>query len=95
MDNTKEEALAGIRKKLKSMLVDELSLDDIKPEEIKDDEVLFGAGLGLDSLDAVEIVVLLQRNFGVEVKDMEQGKELFYSIDTLANFIYDNTSGKG
>lgn len=86
----KEQELAAIRKSLKEMIVKDLSLEDVKPEDIKDNEVLFGEGLGLDSLDAVEIVVLLQRNFGVEVKNMEQGKEIFYSIDTIANYIYEN-----
>ena len=86
----KEQELAAIRTSLKEMIVKDLSLEDLKPEDIKDNEVLFGEGLGLDSLDAVEIVVLLQRNFGVEVKNMEQGKEIFYSIDTIANYIYDN-----
>jgi acyl carrier protein len=90
MDESKEKNLAEIRKILKALLVENLSLEDIQPEDIKDDEILFGDGLGLDSLDAVEIVVLLQRNFGLEVKDMKQGREIFYSIDTLARYIYEN-----
>jgi acyl carrier protein len=90
MEDQKEKELPEIRKKLKKLLVENLSLEGIKPEEIKDDEILFGEGLGLDSLDAVEIVVLLQRNFGIEVKDMKEGRKIFYSIDTLANYVYEN-----
>lgn len=90
MEESKEKNLDEIRKLLKQLLVENLSLEDILPEDIKDDEILFGDGLGLDSLDAVEIVVLLQRNFGLEVKDMKQGREIFYSIDTLARYIYEN-----
>lgn len=72
------------------MLVENLGLEDIIPEEIKDDEPLFGEGLGLDSLDTVEIVVILQRNFGLEFKDMERGEQVFYSIDTLSKYIKEN-----
>ncbi|MCP5003678.1 MAG: acyl carrier protein [Planctomycetes bacterium] len=86
--------LEETRSKLKVLLVDHLSLEDIKPEDIKDDEILFGEGLGLDSLDAVEIVVLLQRNFGLEVKDMNKGREIFYSVDTLAQYVVNNIENK-
>ena len=94
MTENNDQRLAEIRKKVKELLVEELSLEDITPEEIKDDEVLFGEGLGLDSLDAVEIVVLLQRNFGIEIQDMEKGREIFFSIETLSRHIYENSSDK-
>lgn len=89
----KEIKLAEIREKLKVLLVDQLALDDVTPEEINDDDELFGEGLGLDSLDAVEIVVLLQRNFGLEVKDMEKNREVFRTISTLADYVYEKSEG--
>jgi len=83
--------LLDLKNKLKKLLVENLALEDINPEDIGDDEVLFGEGIGLDSLDAVEIVVILQRHFGLEIKDMKEGQKVFYSLETLARYIHENT----
>ncbi|WP_020677807.1 phosphopantetheine-binding protein [Geopsychrobacter electrodiphilus] len=76
-----------IKAKLKQILIEELNLEDVTPAEIADDAPLFGEGLGLDSLDAVELVVVIQKHFGVEIKDMEEGRPALQSINTLAAFI--------
>lgn len=76
-----------IKAKLKQVLIEELNLEDLEPDEIEDDAPLFGDGLGLDSLDAVELVVVIQKHFGVEIKDMEEGRPALQSINTLAAFI--------
>ena len=76
-----------IKEQLKKIIIEELNLEEISPEDIEDDAPLFGEGLGLDSLDAVEIVVLLEKHFGVEVKSLDEGREAFRSINTLAAYI--------
>ncbi len=90
MKNENKKSLEEIRKGLKELLVVNLALEDITPEEIEDDGVLFGEGLGLDSLDAVEIVVLLQRNYGLEISDEAQAREIFQTINTMAQWVYEN-----
>jgi acyl carrier protein len=87
----REEDLAEIRKKLKTLLVENLNLQDVAADQIQDDAPLFGGDIGLDSLDAVEIVVILQRHFGVEIKDMDVGRKVFESVNTLAGYIYEKT----
>ena len=82
-----------VAQKLKSVIVTDLNLEEITPDEISDDESLFGEGLGLDSLDAVELVVVVKRHFGVEIKDMSEGREAFVSINALTKFIEERMEG--
>ena len=93
MNNSYENELAGIRQKVKQLLVSNLGqLETLDPAEIKDDVDLFGEGLGLDSLDALEIVVILQKHFNIEIKDMNEGREVFATVDSLSRFIQMNAS---
>jgi len=76
-----------MKDKLKQVIIDGLNLEDLTPADIGDDDALFGEGLGLDSLDAVELVILVQKHFGVSIKDMKEGQAAFQSVNTLATYI--------
>lgn len=76
---------------LKKELIQELNLEEITPEDIDTDQPLFGdAGLGLDSIDALEIILILERNYGIKIKNPADGKQIFYSVRTLADYISEN-----
>ncbi len=83
----------GTKETLKKLIIEGLNLEDTTPDDIIDDEPLFGdEGLALDSLDAVELVVILQRHFGVEIRDMSEGREAFASINALVSYIEEHGS---
>ncbi len=76
--------------KLKKEIIEVLNLEEVKPEDIDNDAPLFGDGLGLDSIDALELIVLIEKNYGIKLKDPAQGKEIFKSISVMADFISKN-----
>ncbi len=75
---------------LKEHLIKELNLEEITPDEIDADAPLFGDGLGLDSIDALEIILILEKNYGVRLTNTTEAKPVFYSIRTLAEYVQKN-----
>lgn len=75
---------------LKVQLIKQLNLEDITPEEIDSTKALFGDGLGLDSIDALEIIVLLEKEYGIKIANPADGKDIMYSVESLAKFITEN-----
>ena len=76
-----------LRRKLKELLIERLKFEDMTPEDISDDDALFGGGLGLDSIDALEIVVMLESEFGIKLKNESSARDHFKSIASLADFV--------
>ena len=75
---------------LKVQIIEQLNLQDIKPEDIGDDQPLFVEGLGLDSIDALELIVLLQQHYQIKLSKAEDGPKVFHSIRTIAEYIKAN-----
>ena len=73
--------------KLKQEVIQQLNLEDISAEDIDPDAPLFGEGLGLDSIDALELIVLLEKNYGIKIEDPKDGKKIFFAIRTMAEYI--------
>lgn len=76
-----------LKTKLKQLIVTTLKLEDVKPEDLADDEPLIGSGLNLDSIDALELVVTLEKEFGLKIKSSEESREALASVAHLAEFI--------
>lgn len=79
------------KEELKKHLIEELNLEEVSVEEISDDTLLFGDdGLGLDSIDALELIVLLEKHYKIKLTNPEEGKEVFQSVATMAAYIDKN-----
>lgn len=76
---------------LKGKLIEQLNLEDINPEDIDATQPLFGDGLGLDSIDALELIVLMERDYGIKISDPGQGKQVFATLTTMAQYIKANS----
>ena len=72
---------------LKTKIIEALKLEGVTPDQIDNDAPLFGEGLGLDSIDALELVVLLEKHYGIVIKDIEEGRPAFSSVRALAAFV--------
>jgi acyl carrier protein len=79
--------LNELKEKLKSQIILFLNLTDLTPADIKDDEPLFGDGLGLDSIDSLELIVLLKREYGINIQDPKVGRKVLVDINSMAEYI--------
>ncbi len=77
----------SIETELKEMVINDLGMKDVKLEDFADDTLLFGEGIGLDSLDAVELVVLIQKKYGIKVESIEENRDAMATVSSLAAFI--------
>ncbi len=73
--------------RLKQLIVDILHLEDIRPEDIKDEEPLIGSGLALDSVDMLELVLKIEKDYGIKIKSAEESRAALASVSTLAAFV--------
>jgi acyl carrier protein len=78
---------AQLKQQLKEQIIKYLNLLSLKPEDIKDDEPLFGEGLGLDSIDSLELIVLLEREYGIKITDPKEGRKILTDINTMIAYI--------
>ncbi len=81
-------ATATLKEELKKHIIEQLNLEDVRVDDFTDSAPLFGeGGVGLDSIDALELIVLLEKHYQINVTNPEEGKEVFYSIDSMADYI--------
>lgn len=82
--------MSDLKLELKEKIIEQLNLEDVSVNEIADNDPLFGDGLGLDSIDALELIVMLDKDYGIKLADPKEGRKIFESIDTMAAYISAN-----
>ncbi len=81
---------AELKQQLKKHVIAFLNLTSLTPDDIKDEEPLFGEGLGLDSIDSLELIVLLKREYGITIQDPKEGRKILIDINTMVDYIEKN-----
>ena len=80
----------ALKKQLKTQIISFLNLTPLNAEDIKDDEPLFGDGLGLDSIDSLELIVLLKKEYGINIQDPKEGRKVLVDVNTMVDYIEQN-----
>lgn len=82
----------ALKQQLKAQIIQFLNLTELTPADIKDDEPLFGDGLGLDSIDSLELIVLLKKEYGINIQDPKQGRKILVDVNTMADYITEHST---
>jgi len=82
--------MEALKQELKKNIIEQINLEDMSVEDIADEDILFGSGLGLDSIDALELIVMLDKNYGIRLTDPKVGRAIFESINTMAAYIVEH-----
>ena len=84
--------MTELKQELKEKIITQLNLEDISVEDISDNDSLFGDGLGLDSIDALELIVMLAKDYGIKLSDPKEGRKIFESVEIMATYITEHRS---
>lgn len=82
--------MSELTQELKAKIITQLNLEDLAIDDLADDTPLFGDGLGLDSIDALELIVMLDKSYGIKLADPKEGRKVFETVQTMADFIEAN-----
>ena len=82
--------MSELKEELKAKIIEQLNLEDVAVADIADNDSLFGDGLGLDSIDALELIVMLDKDYGIRLSDPKEGRKIFESVQVMADYIQEH-----